>query len=269
MMKLFFVNARHPLIMLLLSGCGFLVLVGFLFTGCASTLPVPEAPTHSAAGNPWARVLAENVEPDGTIHFDALKKDPSTLRAAAREVALSRPEDFATSEEELAFAINAYNILAMRLAVDTDLKPKQKLRFFVLRKQHYLGEAVSLWTLENRIIRPMGEPRIHFALNCMVRDCPRLLREPYRRETLEEQLHAVTVEFLNDPRHVRYNAESNTLYLSRIFKWYRKDFETDDSGLVEYVNRYLEPNIPETADVEWLPYDWELNQAPKSQNDLL
>lgn len=241
------------------------ILAFLLFTGCATTLPVPPPSSLSAAGdaadNPWEHVLEKRVESDGTIHFGELTQDPTILRAAVRNVALARPGDHLGPREELAFAINAYNILAMRLVVDTDLKPEHKLRFFLLRKQHYMGEPVSLWTLENRIIRPRGEPRIHFALNCMVRDCPRLRREPYRASTLEEQLQASAVEFLNDPRHVRFDPDSNTLYLSKILKWYREDFETDDSGLVEYVNRYHETEIPENASLDWLPYDWELNRA--------
>ena len=35
---------------------------------------------------------------------------------------------------------------------------------------------MSLYTLENDVIRPLGDERVHFALNCMVVSCPRLPR---------------------------------------------------------------------------------------------
>jgi hypothetical protein len=42
--------------------------------------------------------------------------------------------------------------------------------FFYLRKFNVGGNAISL--CDNRIIRPIGDERVHFALNCMVVSCP-------------------------------------------------------------------------------------------------
>ena len=44
---------------------------------------------------------------------------------------------------------------------------------------------MSLYTFENEVIRPLGEPRVHFALNCLVRGCPRLPPTPFVAERLD------------------------------------------------------------------------------------
>ena len=43
----------------------------------------------------------------------------------------------------------------------------RKIGFFALGKVQVGGEAISLYDYENKVIRPLGDARIHFALNCM------------------------------------------------------------------------------------------------------
>ena len=76
------------------------------------------------------------------------------------------------------------------------------------------------------MIRERGDPRIHFALNCMVRSCPRLPQLPFRAETLDAQLDGAAEEFLNDTRHVKLSPEERTVYLSSILDWYERTSST-------------------------------------------
>ena len=46
------------------------------------------------------------------------------------------------------------------------------------------GKTISLYKLENDVIRPLGEERVHFALNCMVVSCPRLPRAAFSAAAL-------------------------------------------------------------------------------------
>lgn len=121
---------------------------------------------------------------------------------------------------------------------------------------------VSLDHIENEILRPVfGDPRVHFAINCASRSCPPLLSESYRRETLNEQLDAVTKAFLND---TRFNyLEGNTLYISRIFKWFAVDFDNDPIGFfLKYASQDLKRQLEvkkETIKIKYLKYDWSLN----------
>jgi hypothetical protein len=63
-----------------------------------------------------------------------------------------------------------------------------KLTFFYLRTFTIGGKSISLYTFENDVIRPLGEERVHFALNCMVVSCPRLPRVAFSAAELDGQL---------------------------------------------------------------------------------
>ena len=147
-----------------------------------------------------------------------------------------------------------YNVL------NAGVLPSSKVRFFYLRELVQDGAPISLYDFENDVIRARGEARVHFALNCMVRSCPRLPRIPFRAEDLNEQLDAAAREFLNDPCHVELVPERRTVRFSAILDWYEEDFLIEEPSLVAYANRYREEKIPADWDVEFLPYDWTLNQ---------
>jgi hypothetical protein len=82
----------------------------------------------------------------------------------------------------------------------------KRQRFFRLSKVTVGGRSMSLSSYENAVIRPLGEPRVHFALNCLARSCPRLPQEAFDADALEAQLESAAREFLNDPRNVRIDA---------------------------------------------------------------
>ena len=161
---------------------------------------------------------------------------------------------------QLASYINAYNALAMYAVSQSKLEPKNVFRFFVVQKVKLAGAYTSLYALENRKIRPYGEPRIHFALNCMVRGCPTLPTTPFTGEDLEQQLHAAAVKFCNHKQHVQVLHPERKVYLSKIFKWYRKDFLRESDSLISYVNKYRQAQIPDDYAVDFLPYNWSLNE---------
>ena len=47
----------------------------------------------------------------------------------------------------------------------------------------------------------MNEPRIHFAINCASKSCPKL-NEVYIEKNLNNQLNAATKEFLIDSKKI-------------------------------------------------------------------
>jgi Protein of unknown function, DUF547 len=67
------------------------------------------------------------------------------------------------------------------------------------------GEAISLYDYENKVIRALGDPRIHFALNCMSVSCPVLPREVFTPEKLNAQLDREAKKFFAEPRNVAVN----------------------------------------------------------------
>ena len=225
-------------------------------TGC-STVHIPEGTAHKGALN---NVFEQHVNEAGQVDFDGLKASPHFLNDAAYQVATADLSRLQIPEVHLAFYINGYNTLAMYHAVHSGWVPNQKIRFFLLSKLPIAGKNISLFNLENKVIRPLGDPRIHFVLNCMAADCPRLQKISYYN--LDAQLDAAAREFLNQERYIRVDSTNNAVHCSKILKWYRKDFETDEQTLIQYINQYREEAIPEDYAVKWLPYDWSLNQSP-------
>ncbi len=181
----------------------------------------------------------------------------------------SHAELFPDRNHELAYWINAYN--AQVVAGVLDRGPEDKsvwsgglisgYRFFVRRKVVLGGESVSLKKLEDDWIRAgYGDPRIHAALNCASRSCPRLPREPFVGRRLDDQLDAAMREFVADPRNVRLR-DDGRVELSKIFDWFTSDFLAEAPDLVAYVNRYRpsEALLPEDAEVVFLEYDKGIN----------
>jgi hypothetical protein len=243
----------------MLSACtGLIPPPGFLVS---ATIPPEEA---------WARVLQRAVDEQGRVNFALIAQDPSDLHTYVNYIARvsprSHPERFPTRWDALAYYINSYNALAMygvitkNIPRDFDSLPKQA-RFFVFTTYQIGGEKISLYDYENKIIRPLGEPRVHFALNCMAVGCPRLPQEPFRAQELDQQLEEVSREFFNQEKHVQVDFEQQVVHLSEILDFYTEDFVNNQvaPSLIAYVNRYRTEKIPEHFTVEFIPYDWTVN----------
>ena len=118
------------------------------------------------------------------------------------------------------------------------------------------GKEVSLDDIENDIIRPMGEPRIHLAIVCASVSCPDLLTEPYMAEKLNSQLDGQARIFLhNDKKGLRIGKK--TIHISKIFDWFEKDF-TNAGGVETFIRNY-HPDLPDLDIDADIDYDWSVN----------
>lgn len=218
----------------------------------------------------WQKVLTNYVDTQGRVDFVGLSQNLQDLEAyvaVIEEISpSSTPEYFPTPESVMAYHINTYNALAMKGVIDRGI-PKgftsflKRASFFKFRGVIIGGDKTNLYDYENKVIRPLNEPRSHFALNCMVKDCPRLPQTVFTADKLDQQLEAATVEFSNSEKHVKVDKKKKTVYLSGILKFYTKDFV--ESGkkedLLSYVNPYRKKPIPLNYKVEYLNYDWRIN----------
>ena len=218
----------------------------------------------------WEAILRARVDRQGRVDFAGLQANPQPLAAIAGALAnagpRSTPGAMPDAASRLAFYINAYNALAMHGIVERGVPQALGLidRFaFFGRTQFALdGGSTSLKSLEDNTIRPLGEERVHFALNCMVVACPRLPQEAFRPARLEAQLQAARVEFCDSPYHVRPQPADNTVFLSTIFNFYTRDFVPAKApDLVTYVNRTRAVPVPPLR-VTFLEYDWTINRQP-------
>jgi hypothetical protein len=71
----------------------------------------------------------------------------------------------------------------------------------------------------------------------------------------------------SDPSNVRIDHINKEIYLSRIFKWYKKDFLKSHEYLLLYIFDYLDDistkqraNIVNTYQIIYNKYDWSLNE---------
>ena len=216
------------------------------------------------------QVLQAYVDEQGRVDYAALKQNPQQLEAYLDAIAVISPNELPTGRAALASWINAYNALTIKGVLDhypttSVRKIKPYLSFFSRIKFRVGNQDYTLNDIEHGIIRgEFAEPRIHFALVCASGGCPILQNRAYLPETLDEQLENATSGFINNPEKVRLDRENRVLYLSKIFEWYTVDFEQTHDSLLDFVMAYR----PETdavflknedVHVQYLPYDWELN----------
>lgn len=250
----------------------FLALAVFVLGGCAS-VPRPSstpAPVGAPPYETWARVLTKFVDDEGRINFAAVANDRADLDRFVAYVydngPNNQPQLFPARADVLAFHINAYNALAMHNVIEggipDSLSGLKKLSFFYLRKVQVGGQPISLYDYENKVIRSLGEPRIHVALNCMSIGCPRLPREPFLPEKLDAQLDREAKRFFNELRNVSADDTSRVLRLSEILSFYSSDFLAHAPSLAAYANRYRDTNVPESYAIRFVPYDWTINRQP-------
>lgn len=218
----------------------------------------------------WGDILAEHVDEQGRVNFAAVAAKPEKLHRIIRfieaESPQTHPERYPTREEKLAYHLNAYNALSLyavlAAGIPFELNLARRAQFFKFNKSVVGGQKISLYDYENSVIRALGEPRIHFALNCMSVGCPRLPRIPFGLRTLDAQLDAEARRFFAEERNLRIDTATQTVYFSEILKFYTGDFLAVAPSLAAYASRYTRQPVPDTLTVKFTPYDWTINRWP-------
>ena len=185
-------------------------------------------------------------------------------------------------DQRLAFLINLYNAATLELVLGAwpDLKSIRDLGSLIRspwkqRIVRLFGELRTLDDIEHGMIRAPGafdEPRIHFVVNCASIGCPALRPEAITGARLQAQLEDSTRRFLSDASRNRYDPVKGRLEVSKIFDWYRADFERGWLGLgsrEQFFGRYADLLAIPPAErirlgeqrlpITYLDYDWRLN----------
>jgi len=224
---------------------------------------------------PWDALLKKNVvvlEGGKASQFRYGDVDRNALQAYL--ASLSRAKDFDAwpREEQMVFLINAYNAFTVEkiLTRYPDIRSIRdfgrvfgnpfKDEFFTL-----LGRRMSLDGIEHGLLRKRyREPRVHYALNCASVGCPMLREEAYVAARLERQLEEQALRFLSDRSRNRYR--DGRLELSRIFDWFKEDFEPRQAYLARYATPLGVPGGARVPDLplSFLDYDWALNDSRSS-----
>ncbi len=224
-------------------------------------------PGTAADHSIYASLLGKHVN-QGRVDYRGFKTDESVLDQYLKRLEETATKDL-SRDEQFAFYINAYNAWTIKLILSgypgiQSIKDLGSLWGSPWKKKicRIDGDVITLDDIEHEILRPrFQDPRVHFAINCAALSCPPLISEPYQGDILEQQLDRSARAFINNP-HRNY-FKDNTLYVSKIFKWFAEDFHRD---IIGFFLRYAEENLKRELQaaksrikIKYLLYDWSLN----------
>lgn len=268
-----------------------------LLSACTSITPRIDVPvaveTPVFSHELFDRVLHRVVNSQGRVDYQSLQAQADDFETYYLLISQYSPDShaelFPTEQHRLTYWINAYNAAVIKTVLEyypiksiADVKPptglfflSDKTGFFFFQRPQFGGVHTSLYYLENGVIRDrFTEPRIHFALNCASRGCPKLPNKAFKANTLEQQLQQEAYKFFAEPRNLRLDPEQNILYVSSILDWFEEDF-TDwyqqrypdqIATLMDYISLYAQAELADeirqrkpTLHIEFIAYDWKLN----------
>ncbi|MFT5207018.1 MAG: hypothetical protein ACI9CF_000763 [Candidatus Omnitrophota bacterium] len=251
-----------------------------LFTIVATLLFAPSSQAYQVDN--FNSFLNDYYHSGGKIDYAQAQKNSDKLNIFIASIEALEESEYNGWQvnDKIAFWINVYNAAMINLVLEN--YPIKKT--FGLKAVSYpsnsvqqikdvwdrgvvwvFGRSMSLNDIEHGTLRrDFNEPRIHFGLVCASIGCPTLRKSAFVGDDLNSQLNEQAYLFINNPIRVRYDVNTNKLYLSPIFKWFRKDFETQ-GGIKVFLKKHLPEfdanDINAQTGIKWLSYDWSLNES--------
>ena len=248
----------------------------------------------------WDALLKKNIVvvqggKTSQARYAGFKQEEAALKAYTESLSKVTEAEFKafSKTQQMAFLINAYNALTVQLILTKypDLKSIKDLggAFSSPWKQKFfklMGNDSTLDQIEHEMLRKKGvydEPRVHYAVNCASIGCPALREEAFTADKLDAQLEEQARRFLSDRSRNRYNAQNESLEVSKIFDWFKEDWQSGYKGIgkdqspvtsrEQFFGKYAallsdkpdeqklisEGKVP----IRFLDYDWNLNDAKR------
>ncbi|UKN01683.1 DUF547 domain-containing protein [Paracrocinitomix mangrovi] len=218
-----------------------------------------ERPDHEL----FTKLLQKHVSADGKVNYKGFMDDIDAFDEYLVELRMKAPVSDWSSAEKKAFYLNAYNAYTIKFIITKyPVKSPKDVKFsgkemWEFRMVQIGPQKYSLNQVEDNILRRMNDPRIHFAINCGALSCPKLLNEAYTADKINSQLTKVTKAFIKDEKFNELKAKK--IKVSKIFEWYAEDFK-DEGGVIGFINKYADITVETDAKIEYLEYDWTLNE---------
>lgn len=212
-------------------------------------------PSHDA----FNTLLKKYVNSSGEVNYAGFKKQKGDLEKYLKDLEENTVQNDWSRNEKMAYWINLYNAATIKLVLDyypvssiRDINagnPWDKRWIKVGSKTYTLNE------IENSILRPkFSDPRIHFAVNCAAKSCPRLMNQAFTASNLNKLLDENARWFINN---ATFNSiTTRSIKISKIFEWYSGDF----GNIIDYLNKYSTTTIKSNAKVSYEEYNWDLNK---------
>ena len=207
----------------------------------------------------WNVLLQKYVDDDGNLDYSSWKKNQSDLDKYIQLLENNPPANYWDNNDSLAYFINAYNAVTVKLILDNyPLKSIRDIKDPWDRKSLNLpNNSLTLNEIEHKVLRKMGDPRIHFAINCASASCPKLLNEAFRASKVQKQLEEATAIFINDTS--KNQISEKNIGLSKIFLWFSKDFGSKKERIF-FIQKYSKNTFKNNAKIKYQKYDWSLNE---------
>ncbi|MEI8186165.1 MAG: glycoside hydrolase family 15 protein [Chlorobiaceae bacterium] len=229
----------------------------------------------------------------GTVNYEAIKKSEGFNKYLKLAELLNtfNLETLQTDDEKKAFWINIYNILIIHGVIEFGIRGSvlEIINFFGRISYAIGGFLFTPDDIEHGILRhnrphpffpfkpfSNSDPRrlfivssfdyrIHFALVCAASSCPPV--EFYDAAIIDQQLDTAARSFINR-NGIKLDTQSNTLWISSIFSWYKEDFGSSNRDTVLSLLPYVPPEKKEWIEknlssmhIRFLPYNWHLNST--------
>ncbi len=225
----------------------------------------------------WDGVLKSYLSESGDFDYRRLQADSKrashafpTYLKQLQGVSSKEFERFSKAQK-MAFLINAYNALTVKLILDhypvASIKKiggffsnPWKIEFFSLLD----GKIKAIDPIEHVFLRPSyRDYRIHAAVNCASISCPTLRGEAFVASRLNKQLNQQMKAWLADTDKNSFDAKRGTVKISKLFDWYEDDFMMDGNTVEKVLKKYgpahTQAALKKNKKIKFAYYDWGLN----------
>ena len=225
----------------------------------------------------WDQLLQEYVDDRGLVDYAGWQKSKQDILALdeyLNHLSSANLQAKSSRDARLAFWINAYNAVTVKGILRE--YPTRSIRKHTSKGSGYNiwkdlllkvgGQGVSLDEIEHKVLRPMGEPRIHFAIVCASYSCPPLLNRAYTADQLDQQLTGNSRRFFANPENFQHDQRRRRFRLSAIMDWFGNDFGSTRADQLKAISPYLPTEEARRAALDssvrtsFLKYDWSLNE---------
>ena len=253
-----------------------LLLIGLTIAGTSAFRgPRLKPSTSVVAADPVSHALFDqlvkkHVDAKGLVNYKGFKSDEKQLKTYLDLLAKNPPTDKWSQNEQIAYWINAYNANTIQLILNhypvksiKDIGSSIKIPFvntpWDIKFIKVGSETYDLnWIEHSTLRKKFADNRIHFALVCAARSCPKLRNEAYTAAKLDAQLDDQGSDFLNNP--VKNAITPQKASLSKYFDWYKGDWKEDNKSVEYWVNKYAKTKINKDTQIAFLDYNWSLNE---------
>jgi len=227
---------------------------------------------------PWSHFLTTYVEPgiNGVNRIDYKRVSDEDHEALVRFIDITLatiPVSRLRRQEQLAYWINLYNALIVRVALDH--YPVSSIRDinisglfsrgpFKRRLAKVENREISLSDIRDIILMPpiFNDSRIPYALCDGTMGGPQIWPEAFQPATIDFQLNRAATNFVNHPR--AFSIEDTRLTASMLYKWQKTAFGKQDVDILLHAIRFADPGLVPTlsshSQIDDYFYDWRLNE---------